>query len=79
MEYIVIAIFMLVIKWVFVESEYNFRHALDGKGIWLDRIVRFLLAGFIIYVGLAGNPLILPVIGVAYWDVRLRIGVKRGC
>jgi len=63
MEYIVIAILMLVIKRVFIESEYNFRHVLDGKGIWLDRAVRFLLAGIIIYVGLSGNSLIVPVIG----------------
>ncbi len=64
MEYIVIAILLLVIKRVFIESEYNFRHALDGTGIWLDRVVRFLMAGSIIYVGLAGSPLILPVIAV---------------
>ncbi|WP_186672106.1 ABC transporter permease [Sporosarcina sp. BP05] len=64
MEYIVTAILLLVIKRVFIESEYNFRHALDGKGIWLDRVVRFLLAGSIIYVGLAGSPLILPVIAI---------------
>jgi ABC-2 type transport system permease protein len=63
-EYIVLAIIMLVIKWLFIESEYNFRHVLDGKGIWLDRTVRFLLAGTIIYVGLAGSSLILSVIGV---------------
>lgn len=79
MEYIVLAIFMLLIKWVFIESEYNFRHALDGKGIWLDRAVRFLLAGSIVYVGLAGSPLILPVIGVLiimynlYWRKKRMI------
>jgi len=73
MEYIGIAIAMLLIKRVFIESEYNFRHALDGKGIWLDRAVRFSLAGSIIYIGLTGSPLILPVIGVliaiynSYW------------
>lgn len=64
MEYIILAIIMLLIKWVFVESEYNLRHALDGKWIWLDRMVRFILAGSIIYVGLVGSPLILPFIGV---------------
>ncbi|HJF32374.1 MAG TPA: ABC transporter permease [Sporosarcina psychrophila] len=64
LEYIGIAIFMLLIKWLFIESEYNFRHALDGEKIWLDRIVRFLLAGSIIYVGLVGSSIILPIIGV---------------
>ncbi|MBO0602269.1 ABC transporter permease [Sporosarcina sp. E16_3] len=64
MEYIITAILLLVIKRVFIESEYNFRHALDGKGIWLDRVVRFLMGGSIIYFGLAGSPLILPVIAV---------------
>ncbi len=67
---------MLVIKRVFIESEYNFRHALDGKGIWLDRAVRFLLAGSIIYVGLAGSPLILPVIGVLIGNVQLVLAKK---
>ena len=38
------------------KSEYNFRHALDGKGIWVDRAIRFVLAGSIIYIGLTGNP-----------------------
>lgn len=76
MEYIVLAIFMLFIKWMFIESEYNFRHALDGKGIWLDRVVRFLLAGSLVYVGLAVTPFILPVIGVLvvmynlYWQKK---------
>lgn len=64
MEYIVIAILILVIKRVFIESEYNFRHVLDGKGILLDRTVRFLLAGTIIYAGLEGSPIILLIIGV---------------
>ncbi|WP_438297845.1 ABC transporter permease [Sporosarcina sp. FA15] len=64
MEYIVIAVLILVIKRVFIESEYNFRHVLDGKGIWLDRAVRFLLAGTIIYAGLEGSLIILLIIGV---------------
>lgn len=64
MEYIVIAVLILVIKRVFIESEYNFRHVLDGKGILLDRTVRFLLAGTIIYAGLEGSLIILLIIGV---------------
>ncbi|MBO0588947.1 ABC transporter permease [Sporosarcina sp. E16_8] len=77
MEYIVIAILLLVIKRVFIESEYNFRHALDGKGIWLDRTIRFLLAGTIIYVGLTGSPLILPVIAVLIAMYNLHWRKKR--
>ena len=63
-EFIAIAIFLVLIKWVFIESEYNFRHVLEGKKIWLDRSIRFLLAGMIIYALLAGSIFYIPVIGL---------------
>jgi ABC-2 type transport system permease protein len=67
--FIAIAIFIVVIKWVFIQTEYNFRHAMDGRRIWLDRFFRFLLAGLSIYIGLVGNPLILliPVVGIGLY------------
>ncbi|NYF26017.1 ABC transporter permease [Sporosarcina sp. JAI121] len=77
--YIGIAILMLLIKRVFIESEYNFRHALDGEKVWLDRTVRFLLAGLIIYVDLVGKTILLPLIAILigmyafYWWKKRRI------
>ncbi len=67
--FIAIVIFIVVIKWVFIQTEYNFRHAMDGRRIWLDRFIRFLLAGLSIYIGLAGNPLMLliPVVGIGLY------------
>ncbi|MFJ7935504.1 ABC transporter permease [Sporosarcina sp. NPDC096371] len=76
LAYIGIAICMVLIKWVFVLSEYNFRHALDGTKVWGDRFVRFLLAGLFIFNGLVASPWNLPIIGVLiglyafYWGRR---------
>ncbi len=75
-EFIGIAVFIVLIKWVFVEAEYSFRHSLDGKKIWLDRTIRFVLAGLSIYMGLVGNyliPLLLVVLIGLYtfhWQKR---------
>jgi len=63
-EFIAIAIFIVLLKWVFIESEYNFRHVFDGEKIWMDRTVRFLLAGIIIYAFLVGSFLYIPVLAV---------------
>lgn len=46
--YIWLAIFIVVLKWLFVETEYAVRHATGGAGVWRDRILRFLLAACII-------------------------------
>lgn len=63
-EFIGIAIIMVLVKWLFVVTEYNFRHALEGRSIWVDRAVRFVLVGLLIFNGLVGNLLLIPVIGV---------------
>ena len=60
-EYIWIAIFILLIKWAFINAEYNFRHALDGRWIWGDRAIRFLLAGLVIYIGFTENLIYLSI------------------
>ncbi|MEK5037257.1 ABC transporter permease [Sporosarcina sp. FSL K6-3457] len=63
-EFIGIAALMLFVKWVFVVTEYNFRHALEGRNIWGDRVIRFVLAGLLIFNGLVGSWLLFVVLGV---------------
>ena len=68
-SFIWVAIFIVLLKWVFVKTEYHFRHALGGNWIWGDRAVRFLLATLLLYILLNPNPLfvlLLSVIIVVY-------------
>ena len=65
MEYIWIAIFIVLVKWMFVETEYNFRHALEWRWIWGDRAIRFLLAALFIYIWfspISDIPIIITVV-----------------
>lgn len=69
-------IVILLVKWLYVEIDYHYRHANDGNGVWKDRVIRFLLGALIVYVTLASHPLFIPVIGVVivvyylYWKKR---------
>lgn len=73
MAFIWLAIFIIALKWIYVETEYYFRHALSGKWIWGDRTVRFLLAALLIYIWLGPYPyfilLVSILIGIygTYW------------
>ncbi|KXH79289.1 ABC transporter permease [Sporosarcina sp. HYO08] len=75
-SYLGIAVFIVVLKMIFVQSEFNARYVLEGRKVWLDRTVRFLLASILIWIGLHGSPLILPIIAVMiglyaqYWKKR---------
>ncbi|WP_203248690.1 ABC transporter permease [Sporosarcina beigongshangi] len=62
--YIGIAIMMVLVKWLFVVSEYNFRHSFEGRRIWLDRLIRFVLVGLFLLNGLVENYLLLLVVSV---------------
>ena len=68
-----LAIFIVVFKWLFVQTEFNVRHALSGEKIWFDRLIRFLLIALFIYVWLSPAPYLVVVIGIAigiynkYW------------
>lgn len=70
------AFVILLVKWLYVDIDYHYRHANDGHGIWKDRIVRFVLGAVIIYVTLASNPLFIPAVGAViviyylYWKKR---------
>ena len=68
-----LAVFILVLKWVYVETEYYVRHALSGQRIWLDRTVRFLMAALLIYSWLSPYPYLILLLSVpigiygTYW------------
>ena len=72
-ELIWLAFFILVLKWVFVETEFYFRHAKSGEGIWLDRTIRFVLAALFIYFWLSPYPYLIILFAVligiysTYW------------
>ncbi|MEK3937363.1 ABC transporter permease [Sporosarcina sp. FSL W7-1349] len=71
-----LAVFIVVIKWIFVETEYFFRHTFSGGGIWKDRLIRFVLAALYIYCWLGPSPVVavgfLALISLygAYWRKR---------
>lgn len=62
-QFILTAIVIFLVKWLYVETEYHYRRANEGEGIWKDRFVRFVLAALLIYVMLAGSPYFIPLVG----------------
>ncbi|MGN7387540.1 ABC transporter permease [Sporosarcina sp. SAFN-015] len=63
-QFLLTAIVILLVKWLYVETEYHYRRANEGEGIWKDRLVRFVLAALLMYVMLAGSPYFIPLVGV---------------
>ncbi|MCM3745321.1 ABC transporter permease [Sporosarcina luteola] len=63
-QFILTAIVIFLVKWLYVETEYHYRRANEGEGVWKDRLVRFVLAALILYVMLAGSPYLIPLVGV---------------
>lgn len=47
--YIALALVVVFSKLLFVETEFSFRYAREGQGVWIDRLVRFILATAITY------------------------------
>lgn len=71
-----LVLFIVVLKWVFVETEFNFRHAMSGEKIWGDRALRFILATVFIYIWFSPFPYLIIVISILvgmyhlYWRKR---------
>ena len=63
-QFILTAVVILLVKWLYVETEYYYRRANEGQGIWKDRLVRFVMAALLLYTMLAGIPYFVPVIGL---------------
>jgi ABC-2 type transport system permease protein len=72
-EFIWLAFFIVALKWVYVETEFYFRHANSGEWGWGDRAIRFVFASFFIYLWLSPYPYLIILfailIGVysTYW------------
>lgn len=70
------AVFIVVIKWIYVDTEYFYRHATSGAGIWNDRLIRFVLAALYFYFWLSPYPLFVVLFGAliglysTYWRKR---------
>lgn len=68
-----LAVFIVVLKWLFVEIEFYVRYALRGEKVWSDRIIRFLFAALFIYVWLSPYLYFVVVLAIAmgiyatYW------------
>ncbi|MDS9472675.1 ABC transporter permease [Sporosarcina pasteurii] len=68
-----LAVFIIVLKWLFVETEFSVHYARAGAGVWTDRLVRFVIATVFIYLWLSPNlyliliPAVVMGIYLAYW------------
>lgn len=61
-QFILTAIVILLVKWKYVETEYYYRRANEGKGVWKDRFVRFVLAAILLYAVLTATSYLIPLI-----------------
>ncbi|MHA6260732.1 ABC transporter permease [Sporosarcina sp. CAU 1771] len=65
------ALMIIVLKWLFVRTEYFFRHARNGKYIWGDRLIRFLMAASLVYFWLSHSLLFALIIFIALFSYNL--------
>lgn len=72
-ELIWLALFIVAMKWIYVETEFYFRHAKSGDWAWGDRAIRFVFAAFFIYFWLSPYPYLIVLFAVligvysTYW------------
>ncbi|WP_172372949.1 ABC transporter permease [Sporosarcina jiandibaonis] len=72
-EFIWLALFIVALKWIYVETEFYFRHAKRGDWIWGDRVIRFIFAMSFIYIWLGPYPYLIILFAVliglysTYW------------
>lgn len=78
--YIALAILLVFNKYLFVETEFSFRYAREGQSVWVDRLIRFVLATAIIYTLLSRSYVLFVVLvlltigyGVYWWNKRKSI------
>ncbi|MBO1915226.1 ABC transporter permease, partial [Microvirga sp. 3-52] len=55
-EFMWLAFFIVALKWIYIETEFYFRHAKGGEWVWGDRAFRFVSASFFIYLWLSPYP-----------------------
>ncbi|MCM3758755.1 ABC transporter permease [Sporosarcina aquimarina] len=61
-------LFLLIIAtlWASVRTEFLYRKANEGQGVWRDRFIRFVLNALMFYAVLSNQWIILVVIAIAY-------------
>lgn len=68
-----LAVFIIALKWIFVETEFLVHFARSGEGVWIDRLFRFIIAVLFIYLWLSPYlyliliPAVFLGIYTAYW------------
>ncbi|WP_298832138.1 ABC transporter permease [uncultured Planococcus sp.] len=72
-------ILLLLIKWWNVQTEFAFRKQGAGDGVWLDRLLRFLLIGLFVYFYIEEQLIIAIVVLFAIifygkWIARKAVG-----
>lgn len=75
-EIIYFFLIVLVLKYWSIQTEFNYRWASSGKGIWTDRFVRFLLLVAALYFLLSASYLFLIIIGILQ-GIYLSVWAKR--
>ncbi len=64
-----LAVFVVILKWMFVETEFLVHFARSGQGIWQDRFIRFIISGLLIYFWLSPYfyIIVIPAIALAFY------------
>ena len=63
-EIIVLLIFLLILKYWSIHTEFNYRWAASGRGVWGDRFLRFLLILVSLYFLLNGSYLFVILVAI---------------
>lgn len=72
-----LAVFIIVLKWSFIETEFAVHWATSGQGVWRDRFIRFMIAASFIYFWLSpySYVILIPAIGLGayltYWRKQM--------
>ncbi|MDW0111038.1 ABC transporter permease [Sporosarcina aquimarina] len=64
--YVFVFILLLVVEWTNVHSEFHYRKANEGQGVWQDRMLRFVLSTLLFYGALSGIWLLFAAIVLVY-------------
>lgn len=72
-----LAIFIVIFKWMSVDTEFSVHFATSGKSVWVDRGIRFILMAVAIYSWLSPYyyviviPIILLTLYTMYWKRQM--------
>lgn len=59
-------LFVVAAMWASVRTEFLYRKANEGQGVWQDRFIRFVLGTLVFYAVLTEQWIIVAVIAIAY-------------